>query len=100
VAEWGVWINSKGSLELKKRIIDEIPGFVHRSVIDPQILSSFEVNVPATKPIIHLTANMPLAVDLEVGINLGQPYFVYPKPDRLLPRGFFIKPLQDPTNQF
>ena len=96
LAEWGVWINSKGSLELKQRIIDEIPEFVHRSVVSPQILNSFEVEVPATKPIIHLTANMPLAVDLEVGINFGQPYFVYPKPDRLRPRGRATLKLNNP----
>ena len=93
LAEWGVWINSKGSMELSKRIIEEIPEFVHRSTTERRVLESFRVNVPITKPIIHFTANTPLALKLEVGLQMGQPYFFYPRPDKSTVDSFGSPPL-------
>ena len=81
-AEWGVWINVDGEFTLAEQILDEIPPFVHQTNND---LSSFEdrMTIPTivTKPIIHLTANRPMSVDLEVLISGGKPWFAYPKPD-------------------
>jgi len=81
-AEWGVWINANGEFHLVDSIIDEIPAFVHRTGNE---LQSFEdrLTIPMviTKPVIHLTTDQPLAVDLSVSFNMGRPWFAYPRPD-------------------
>jgi len=83
-AEWGVWISSEGKLHLVDSIIDEIPEFVHRtnndleSFVERLNLSSSNI---ITKPVIHLTANKPMAIDLDVSFNAGRPWFAYPRPD-------------------
>lgn len=82
VAEWGVWINAQGKIALAKSVLDEIPPFVHRlgnhvSNFGPYILFPSQV----TKPIVHLTSDVPLAADIEVQIREGRPWFAYPKPD-------------------
>jgi hypothetical protein len=38
-----------------------------------------------TKPIIHFTADRPLALDVEAMIRMGRPWLAYPKPDDLVP---------------
>lgn len=87
VAEWGVWIvDGKGNVDLEQKVIDEIPPFVHRignthdSLGDrfPQWMGH------VTKPIVHVTADRPLALDIEAYLYLGRPWFAYPMPDDLV----------------
>lgn len=82
VAEWGVWIADAGDLKLVKSVLDEIPPFVHRT---GNTIESLEERVNEirhiTKPILHLTVDRPLAVNVEVQITQGRPWFAYPKPD-------------------
>ncbi len=82
VAEWGVWLDDGGELRLAKSVIDEIPGFVHRTC---NSVASFGDRVNGimviTKPVVHITSDRPLAVDLEVMVNRGRPWFAYPRPD-------------------
>jgi hypothetical protein len=82
LAEWGVWIDSGGKLQLVQSVIDEIPPFVHRT---GNPVSSFADRINqimfVTKPIIHLTSSQPIAVDLQVLIKNGRPWFAYPRPD-------------------
>jgi len=82
VAEWGIWIASEGRLQLAQSVLDEIPAFVHRTG-NPVGEFANRVNpiMFITKPIVHVTADRPLAVDLEVHIELGRPWFAYPLPD-------------------
>lgn len=82
LAEWGVWINLDGQFHLAQTVIDEIPAFVHRTGNE---LESFEgrLTIPmiVTKPVIHLTVDQPMAIDLEVTFYNGRPWFAFPKPD-------------------
>ena len=83
VAEWGVWINEGEDLKLAQSIIDEVPLFVHRVGNSPDSISigrskSFII---VTKPIIHISVDQPLVIDLSVRIKNGRPWFGYPKPD-------------------
>lgn len=82
VAEWGVWINVAGELKLTKSVLDEIPPFVHRT---GNPLAEFSGRVRQmgiiTKPIIHITVDRPMAVDVSVSIHRGRPWFAYPRPD-------------------
>jgi hypothetical protein len=85
-AEWGVWIaDSKGDLKLVQSILDEIPPFVHRIGNTYTSLSDrYMIYIgPVTKPILHFTTDRPIALDVEVNINKGRPWFAYPKPDDL-----------------
>ena len=82
VAEWGVWINCNGQLKLVQSVIDEIPKFVHRTgntaaSLTDRLVEPMSIN----KPILHLTADRPLAVDLQVLIANGRPWFAFPRPD-------------------
>ena len=80
-AEWGVWINNNGQFQLADSIIDEIPDFVHRA---GNSLMSFmdRLSIPTvvTKPVIHLSCDQPMAIDLDVSFNAGRPWFAYPRP--------------------
>jgi hypothetical protein len=85
VAEWGVWAADEGGargLRFAHSQLDTIPPFVHR-VGNPA--DSFGAGLsPVTvtwKPVIHLSAGEAMAVDLEVQIRHGRPWFAYPKPD-------------------
>ena len=82
VAEWGVWIDLGGHLSLAKSLVSETPPFVHRTGNPDGGFDSL-IDFPRVvfKPIIHLTANSPLAVDLEVRISQGRPWFAFPLPD-------------------
>lgn len=84
VAEWGVWIDDGGELKLAQSVLDEIPPFVHQT---GNRLDSFANRLNRimviTKPIVHLTSDVPLAVDLQVLIRQGRPWFAYPMPDDL-----------------
>jgi hypothetical protein len=82
VAEWGVWINDKGELKLIQSVMDEIPAFVHRTG-NPLAEFNSRINhiMMTTKPILHLTVDRPMAVDVNVVINQGRTWFAYPRPD-------------------
>ena len=81
-AEWGVWINAGNNLKLVESVLDEIPEFVHRhTAADEDFMQHYRISIPVTKPIVHLTCDRPLAVQLAVGISFGAPIFAYPKPD-------------------
>ena len=83
LAEWGVWIaNDGGDLVLPQSVLNEIPPFVHRTGNPVDALAD-RVNriMFITKPILHLTTNQAMAVDLEVRIEFGRPFVAYPKPD-------------------
>jgi len=84
VAEWGVWIaDTAGNLKVIKEELDEIPPFVHtmgdpaHEVIDR--LSPSPMNI--FKPIFHMTADVPMSVDVQVMISAGRPCFAYPMAD-------------------
>ena len=83
IAEWGVWINQGASLTLAKSVIDEIPPFVHQSgnsieaIEEGRLDGSFII----TKPIVHITTNAPMVVNIAVKISKGRPWFGYPLPD-------------------
>lgn len=82
-AEWGVWIQpEEGPLRMTELILDEIPDFVHRTQTP---LASFEKHFQyrqfVDKPVVHMTVDQPLAVQLQVSLFYGQPWFAYPKPD-------------------
>jgi hypothetical protein len=82
VAEWGLWLENQGHLALSKSIADEIPPFVHRtgnSLAD--VGTYFRYPSEVTKPIVHLTSDVPMAVDVEIAIRAGRPWFAYPCPD-------------------
>ena len=82
VAEWGVWINDGGQLKLAQSVLDEIPPFVHRTGNTVASLSDrLNPIMIITKPIMHFTADRPLAADVEVLIAQGRPWFAYPRPD-------------------
>jgi hypothetical protein len=83
VAEWGVWINVHGELKFLQSIIEEIPPFVHRTgdalaTLNDRIAYT---NMFVTKPILHLTTDQLMVVDLQVLITRGRPWFAYPEPD-------------------
>jgi hypothetical protein len=82
VAEWGVWLAEGGELKLVQSVLDEIPPFVHRTG-NPAKDFGDRINqiMTITKPILHLTADRPMAVDLGVMIRQGRPWFAYPRPD-------------------
>ena len=82
IAEWGVWINVNGKFHLAESVAEEIPAFVHTTGDD---LSSFAERLAApmitTKPIMHISVDRPMVVDIEVRIERGRTWFGYPVPD-------------------
>jgi hypothetical protein len=84
VAEWGVWFDVDGELKLAQSVIDEIPSFVHRTFNSVESFGD-RVNdfLIIDKPILHVTADQPLAIDVDVGIRAGRPWFAYPRPDQI-----------------
>ena len=82
VDEWGVWLNDKADLKLMQAVLDEIPPFVHRTGNkEREFRDRVNQFMVVTKPIVHISANRPLAVDLEIHIHFGRPWFAYPLPD-------------------
>ena len=81
-AEWGVWLDDAGELKLAKSVLDEIPPFVHQT---GNPLREFQNRVNQimviTKPVVHITAERPMAIDLEIQIRQGRPWYAYPQPD-------------------
>jgi hypothetical protein len=62
-------------------VIDEIPPFVHRTGNPSSEFEDRLIHVMVTKPIIHISSDGPLAVDAQVRITFGRPWFAYPRPD-------------------
>lgn len=85
-AEWGVFMaDSSGDVQFVREQLDEIPPFVHRVGNASGELSGRITGPPwAFKPVIHLTSNLPMAVNLEVCIEGGRPWVVYPRIDDLV----------------
>ncbi|HSU66450.1 MAG TPA: HEAT repeat domain-containing protein, partial [Tepidisphaeraceae bacterium] len=81
-SEWGVWLNESGDLKMAKAVAEEIPPFVHRTGNPVATMGGYLQPVMfVTKPVIHLTVSQPMAVDIEVMIRHGRPWFAYPMPD-------------------
>ncbi|MDP1561759.1 MAG: HEAT repeat domain-containing protein [Pirellulaceae bacterium] len=82
VAEWGVWIDDQGELKLVQSVLDEIPPFVHRTM-NPVGSFTERINpiMVITKPIVHVTVNRPLAIDMQVLMHDGRPWFGFPRPN-------------------
>ena len=82
IAEWGVWINANGQFQLAESVVDEVPDFVHSTGDD---LSSFieRTKMPTVidKPVMHITVDHPMVVDIDVTIRQGRTWFSYPIPD-------------------
>src|SRR5262249_5207606 len=68
-AEWGVWIHDGSDLVMVKSVMDEIPAFVHQTA-NPVGEFRARINelIIIDKPVIHLTADRPMAVDIQVMI--------------------------------
>lgn len=82
VAEWGVWIDDQGELKLVQSVLDEIPPFVHRTM-NPvgSFIDRINPIMVITKPIVHITVNKPLAIDMQVLMHDGRPWFGFPRPN-------------------
>ena len=80
-AEWGVWIDANGQLDLVETVLREIPPFVHRTTNQVSELQQ-RVNeiLIVNKPVVHLTVDEPLVVDVKAFIHHGQPWFAFPRP--------------------
>lgn len=81
-AEWGVWIEAGGKLQLVKTVLDEIPPIAYQTT--KQIAKLKErVNqiMVVTKPIIHLKVDRPMSVNVNAYLRRGQPWFYYPRPN-------------------
>jgi hypothetical protein len=82
-AEWGVWLSTGSEIKVLRKVFDEMPPFVHRTgnpaaAFDQRIRPVIYIS---NKPVIHLTVDQPLAVDLEALLRRGRPLYAYPKPD-------------------
>lgn len=85
VAEWGVWADDRGRRLVTRRALEEIPPFVHQTGNSFASLPHRQIHgqLMILKPVVHLTADCPLAVDLEVKFMRGRPWYAYPRPDTL-----------------
>lgn len=98
-AEWGVWLDLQGTLDTTH--LEDTPPFVHTlggNAADLATERTFQ-SVFAKKPIIQLTSNLPMAVDIDVVLALGRPTFAYPLPDdhSLRLGGFYLGGADEPT---
>ena len=78
--------DSTGKIRFIQEQLDEVPPFVHRvgnpiKELEGRITQEMQT---VWKPVIHLTASVAMAVDLEVCINGGRPWVAYPKFDDLV----------------
>lgn len=107
LAEWGVWMVDGTEGRLSSQLSD-LPPIVHEvgesaATLSQQGWPPSKRRVPRVKlasslkqvmlkPVIHLTANRPMAVDLSMVISYGRPWYVYPQPDDFcFDRGMGIK---------
>jgi hypothetical protein len=82
-AEWGVWLSDHGEMKLARRMLEANPPFVHQT---HNAAAGYEKRLPGTvfisnKPVVHLTAEQPLAVDVGIMMHRGRPWSAYPRPD-------------------
>jgi len=99
-AEWGVLIGEgPNKVRFTNALTDDVPPFVHHI---GNSVSEFESRIvtrqPAGfgKPVIHLTVDRPMAIELELGMNNGRPWVAYPLFDDLvLLKGQFGDSLED-----
>lgn len=89
LAEWGVWIDEGDKLLLARSVLEENPPFVHGTgnPVASLARNRYEGVIVVTRPIIHLTADRPLAIDLEVSITHGRPWYAFPRPDQFTVHG-------------
>lgn len=94
-AEWGVLIGEgPRRAEFTRALLDDVPPFVPRI---GNAATDFESRITRKgppggngKPVVHLTADRPMAVDVEVCFNEGRPWVAYPAFDDLvLLKGWF-----------
>lgn len=100
VAEWGVWGDDGGERLLTKAVLEENPPFVHQTGNQLATLprNRFEGPMVIFKPIVHITADRPLAVDVEVSIAAGRPWYAFPRPDSLLLHSVDLGGNREPTS--
>ena len=82
VAEWGVWIHAEGKLQLVKSVLEEIPPFAYQTTQQVAELKK-RVNqiMIVTKPVVHISVDQPMSLDVTAFIRQGQPWFSYPQPN-------------------
>src|SRR5207253_8381742 len=76
VAEWGVWIDNDSGPLIVAKVLEENPPFVHQvgnARKSVAVNREYSWSYTVTKPVVHLTADRPLAVDLEVVLEEGRP---------------------------
>ena len=84
VAEWGVWTGNSGNLKMARAELESVPSFVHRTGNPAKELANRVEKITIVfKPVIHLTVDQTMSVDMEVRIRHGRPWFVFPRPDDL-----------------
>jgi hypothetical protein len=88
-AEWGVFLaDGHGGVALTRAQLDEVPPFVRRIGNPIKELESRAYTPVQTggnfKPVIHLTASVPIAVDLEAYVRWGRPWVAHPAFDDLV----------------
>ncbi|MDB5319760.1 MAG: hypothetical protein JWN40_1391 [Phycisphaerales bacterium] len=84
LAEWGVWQSRRvDDEELLSGQLDEIPPLAHAVGDSVAGLTAARSAAPTIvwKPVIHLSTDAPMAVDLRVRLLRGRPWYVYPMPD-------------------
>jgi hypothetical protein len=82
VAEWGVRMCDTGAMTRLKSELGQVPPFAHQTG-DPQLDLTGRVQQLGgnLKPIIHLTVNAPMAVDITTLIRAGRTWYAFPRPD-------------------
>jgi hypothetical protein len=94
LAEWGVWLAGADDGRLQS-VLSDIPPFVHTTGDSAQSVQALAqaaaakrrglpIPIVTTKPVIHLTASVPISLDLKVSIRSGRPWYVYPRPDEFM----------------
>jgi hypothetical protein len=105
VAEWGVWAmppdtwtahHGAGVVPAAARreimpnppapddVVTDIPPFVHRVGIDwAELRRRQRSNLKILKPVLHVTADQVMTLDVEVRIDGGRPWYAFPKYDDL-----------------
>ncbi|MDB5319297.1 MAG: hypothetical protein JWN40_928 [Phycisphaerales bacterium] len=87
-AEWGVFqadTFGRTVARIQDRL-DEIPALAHRIPdLDAELNKriGFGPSMPVWKPVIHLSSQAPLAVDIQVSLARGRPWVAYPMFDDL-----------------
>jgi hypothetical protein len=87
-AEWGVFQADPFGRTVSRfpDCLNEIPALAHRipdldAELDRRV--TFDPSMPVWKPVIHLSADAPLAVDIQVSLARGRPWVAYPMFDDL-----------------